>query len=278
TAVLAERVTRRPLENPAADQLYCETAGNPLFVIEALRAGWTSGPAGRGWTSPKVQVVIELRLGQLSEPARELVGVAATIGREFTSEVLASASESDEETLVRGLDELWRRRIVREQGADAYDFSHDKIREVAYLALSPARRRHLHLRVAQALERLRPHDPGPVSGQIAGHYERAGAVGPAVTWYQRAAEAAQHLYASADADRLLSRALDLLRAHPDTAERQTQELAVLTAFPGPLVAVEGYASSRLAEVQRRALEIARALGVEPAPPLLRSLALASLST
>ena len=35
--------------------------------------------------------------------------------------------------MVRSLDELWRRRIVREQeGGTAYDFSHDKIRTVAY--------------------------------------------------------------------------------------------------------------------------------------------------
>ncbi|MDQ2906956.1 MAG: hypothetical protein M3Y81_25885 [Chloroflexota bacterium] len=33
-----------------------------------------------------------------------------------------------EEVLVRGLDELWQRRIVRERGGDAYDFSHDKLR------------------------------------------------------------------------------------------------------------------------------------------------------
>jgi predicted ATPase len=85
----------------------------------------------RGPLSPKVQAVIEWRLGQLSEPARDLVGVAATVGREFTTEVLAEASGADESSLVRGLDELWRRRIVRDQGPDAYDFTHDRIREVA---------------------------------------------------------------------------------------------------------------------------------------------------
>jgi tetratricopeptide (TPR) repeat protein len=41
--------------------------------------------------------------------------------------------------------------------------------------------------------------------------------------------------------------------------------------------VDGYASERLAEVQRRGLELAAELGVEPAPPLLRSTATASLA-
>jgi len=277
TAVLAERVTGHPLAEPDGVQLYAETEGNPLFVVEALRAGWKSQHAGRGWTSPKVQAVLESRLGQLSEPARDLVGIAATIGREFTSDVLMEASEADEETLVGSLDELWRRRIIREQGADAYDFSHDKVREVAYLGLSPPRRRHHHLRVAQALERLHVLDPGPMSGRIAAHYERASAASQAVRWYERAAEAAQQLHANVEAIRLLERALDLLRALPKSPARDARELEILTAIPGPVSVVEGFASSRLAGVQQRALELTSRLGVEPAPPLLRSLALASLS-
>ncbi|MGH2532664.1 MAG: ATP-binding protein [Thermomicrobiales bacterium] len=277
TAALAERLTGRQFAEPGVDQLFRETEGNPLFVVESLRAGWTSGRPERGWLSPKVQTVIESRLAQLSDSARDLVGVAATIGREFTADVLAHASDGDADTLVRGLDELWRRRIVREQGTDAYDFSHDKIREVAYLALSPARRRRNHLHVALALERLHPHDPGPLSGQMAAQFEQAGAVDQAVTSYVRAAEAAQHLHANGEAIRLWDRALDLLRTLPETPERQARELAVLSALPAPLGSVEGFASERLAEVYRRALDVARTLGVEPTPPLLRSLAVASLS-
>ena len=116
---------------------------------------------------PKVQSVLEARLAQLSPPARELAGLAATIGREFSFKLLAQASGRDEETLVRELDELWQRRIVREHGADAYDFSHDKLREVAYGSMSAARRRLLHRQAAQALETLhaaRPEDL--VSGKI----------------------------------------------------------------------------------------------------------------
>lgn len=277
TAILAQSVDGHRLEASDADQLYRETEGNPLFVVEALRAGWQSRHRGRGWTSPKVQAVIESRLGQLSDSARDLVGIAATIGREFTADVLAGASETDENTLVRGLDELWRRRIIREQGADAYDFSHDKIREVAYLALSPVRRRHHHLRIAQAIERTYAFQSGPVSGQIADHYDRAGMRSQAILWYQRAAEAAQQLHAHGEAVRLLERALDLLRELPRTAERDAREMEILTTFPGLLSPIDGYESSRVAVIRHRALELAQALGVEPAPPLLRSLALASLS-
>jgi tetratricopeptide (TPR) repeat protein len=256
TAVLAGR-------DVDADRLFAETEGNPLFVVEALRAGWSGGPAA---LSPRVQAVIEARLAQLSEPARELVDVAATIGRGFTVDMLARATSADDATLVPALDELWRRRIVADHGADAYDFTHDKIREVAYLALSPPRRRDMHLRVARALEALHAHDPGPVSGELAVQYDRAGEADEAVMWYRRAAEAALERYANADALRLLERALALTR----DSER---ELAIIVATLGALASVEGYASSRLVEFQRRALELAQ----EPDSVLLRSLALAALT-
>lgn len=114
TTALAERFASNPFNELETARLYAETEGNPLFLVEALRAGWTGDQAARRRLTPKVQAVIESRLAQLSQPSRDLVGLAATIGREFTADVLAQASEGDEETLVRGLDELWRRQIVRE--------------------------------------------------------------------------------------------------------------------------------------------------------------------
>ena len=125
-----------------AQRLYAETEGNPLFVVEALRAGWT--PARP--LSPRVQSVIEARLAQLSDPARDLVAVAAMIGREFTIDVLAARAGSDEDALVRGLDELWRRRIVREQGGGrdgaATTSATTRSARSPTSASRPARRRH----------------------------------------------------------------------------------------------------------------------------------------
>jgi DNA-binding SARP family transcriptional activator len=276
TAALAEWLAGGPLDGPAADRLHDETEGNPLFVVEALRAGWAGDRPGGAGLSPKVQAVIESRLARLAAPAQELVGVAATIGREFTAELLARVSGADQDALVGGLDELWRRRIVREQGVDAYDFSHDKIREVAYLALGPARRRQHHLHVAQALERLHPADPGPFSAQLATHYDRAGAAEQAIAWYAEAAAAAQRLHANLEAVRLMERGLDLVVALPDAEQRDRRELALRTALLAPLGAVEGFASSRLQAQQWRALDLAHTLGAEPAPPLLRSVTISGL--
>ncbi len=219
TASLATNLCGRELDPAYVTLVYRETEGVPLFIVETVRAGLLAGarereiwPTGAGLSSlpPKVQSVIEARLTQLSPPARELAGLAATIGREFTFGVLAGASDHPEDTLVRGLDELWRRRIVREQGAEGYDFSHGKLREVAYARLSAARRRWLHCRVARALEVCHASDLDAVSHQVAAHYERASMPEQAIPYYRQAAEVARRIYANQAAISYFRRALALL--------------------------------------------------------------------
>ena len=91
------------------------------------------------------------------------------------------------------LDELWQKHIVREQGDNLYDFSHDKIREVAYTEISKPQRRLLHRRIAEALAATNARDLEPVSSQIAAHYDRAGIAEQAILFYQRAAGVAQRI-------------------------------------------------------------------------------------
>ena len=268
TRVLAERIEGRRLGRGAADELYRRTEGNPLFVLEGLRAG-TSGE--------RVQAVIESRLARLSEPARNLAGLAATVGREFSVDVVADAGDAGEDEFLAALDELWRRRIVRERGRDAYDFTHDRIREVAYLGTGPVRRGRLHLRVAGALARVHAGDLDAVSGQLAAHLERGGDLEAAVGWYRRAAAVAVSRHAEADAIRQLDRAAALVRMQPEGKAREEQELALVLASLAPAATAQGYGSPHLGELQRRGLELVALLGVEPEPPLLRSAAVTALA-
>ncbi|HTP08786.1 MAG TPA: tetratricopeptide repeat protein, partial [Anaerolineae bacterium] len=195
-------------DSARADCLYRETEGNPLFIVETVRAG---ADCVEPDTLPAtVQAVITTRLSQLSPQARELMELAAIVGREFTFEILRQANGTDEETLIRGLDELWQRRIIREIGVSAYDFSHGKLREVAYANLSSAHRRLLHRRVAEALIAIHADDVDSISAQVAAHYQQAGLARQAVTYYSWAATAAQRVYADEDVVTYLSHALDLL--------------------------------------------------------------------
>ncbi|MFY7067374.1 ATP-binding protein [Nocardiopsis changdeensis] len=266
TALLAEHVAGRRLEPDELDRLYGSSEGSPLFVIEALKP---DAPA----SARRVQAVITGRLARLSPPAARLAGAAAAIGRAFTADVLAAATDLSEPEFVSALDELWRRGIIRARGVNSYDFSHGRIRDAAYAALGPPRRRQAHLAVAYALEQ---RDEQAAAAVLASHHEKAGATEAAVRWYTRAAEDAQWLHAHADAVHALERALDLtgrLTAGPETSALQ---LRLLTALPAPLVACEGYGSERMDRIHRRALRIAGRLGREPEPPLVWSLAMTAL--
>jgi DNA-binding SARP family transcriptional activator len=271
TAALAERLGAR-LDADGIRALQAATGGNPLLVTEAVRGGWS--PAGP--VSPRVKALLEARLAALTPEALELVRDAVTVGREFTAAILAAAAERDPDDLVPALDELWRRRIVRDQGADAYDFSHDLLRQVAYDQLGPAERRRRHLRVARALEHIGRHigrHTGGDAGRLAVHYERAGRPAEAVAWSLRAAEAAQELLDTDEAVRLLERAAGLAQGLPGPEP----ELAVRTAMLVPLAGRDGFDAPSLAAAHARALELTSAAGAEPSAPLLRSLAMASLS-
>jgi tetratricopeptide (TPR) repeat protein len=116
-----------------------------------------------------------------------------------------------------------------------------------------------------------------MSAQLASHYDRAGAVREAIRWYAIAAEEAQRMHASSEAVRLLNRAVELVRTLPETRDRHEHELALLTALLVPLGNVGGWVSDGLTEPQLRAHELSRRVGVEPAPTVLRSLALTTLS-
>lgn len=171
-----------PMSDGAIRRLYRETEGNPLFVVETLRSGSEDAET----VPPRVRSVLEARLARLSPAARELAGLAAVIGREFTYDVLRACSALSPDSLIPALDELWRRRIIREHGRGAYDFSHDKIREVAYAASGPARRRWLHLTAAQALLVVHADALDEVAGQVAGHFDRADAPAEVVRYYRLA--------------------------------------------------------------------------------------------
>ncbi len=237
TLSLAEQVAGHPLDEAILNRLHYETEGNPLFVIEMVRVGTLEQQRqgqheqlGTGQPlpllaqpastlPPTVHTVLAARLAQLSQEARELASLAAVIGREFSFTVLSRVSGEPEEVLVRGLDELWQRRIVREQGADAYDFSHEKLRQQAFTSLSTAHRRLLHRRVAETLASTSTDEQDAASSQIAAHYEQAGLPGRAIPYYLQAGSVAGRVYAHEEALTALQRAAILLASPLHTPQQ-----------------------------------------------------------
>jgi DNA-binding SARP family transcriptional activator/tetratricopeptide (TPR) repeat protein len=243
TRELAEAISGRRL--PAADTglLYAATGGFPLYIIEAARG------------TP----VLRKRLEQGTATAREVAGLAAAVGTSFTLNLLAEASDLDADAVVDAVDELWRRRIVREI-RDGYDFSHDLLRETAYAEVSPPKRWLLHRRIARSLELLHAADTDSVAGQLAEQYARAGQPERAVAYYQRAADIAAGRFAHAEAIRLHSKALSIIASRPAGRGRDECELGVLEAMAAPLNAEYGYSSPELQRALERTIDLAGSLG------------------
>ena len=272
TATMAALVASHALPPEAAVRLWAETEGNPLFIVEAVRAGFGTRAPGPVALTPTVHAVISARLDRLTAGARRLAEVAATIGREFTVPVLAAAAGRTEDDLTDDLDELWQRHVVRVRGA-AYDFSHDRLREVALESISPARRRMLHRCVAEAIEAQHAGDLGPVSARLAVHLADAGLGPRAVEAYERAARHAYQVFALDACIALVQRALRLLDESPRSVARDETELRLLSALGVPLVARLGYGAPQVRHCYERALTLHRRLGRCPDPSVLRGLAL-----
>jgi DNA-binding SARP family transcriptional activator len=275
TAALAARLSAEDTIDPElAARLWRETEGNPLFVIEAVRAA-ISSDGSQAVLTPTMRAVLGARLGQLPDGARRLAEVAAVIGRPFSVGLIVSATGIGEHELVDHVDELWRRRIIRDQGL-AYDFSHDKLRAVALEMVGPARRRQLHRAVAEALMIEHHGNVEAVSPQLAAHYDQAGMVEPAIDAYRRAGARAVAVSALDEAVTMFRRALSLLADLPTSPDRDALELDIRIALGSPLVALEGYGSDSAHRLYERALSLCRKLHRPVDAPILRGLGLARL--
>jgi DNA-binding SARP family transcriptional activator len=256
TARVAEAISGQRLSRADGDLLHAATGGFPLYIVEAAR-----GAADPDGTLPvgDLAAVLRKRLDQGTESAREVAGLAAAVGTNFTLDLITEASDLDADRVVEAVDELWRRRIIREF-QDGYDFSHDLLRDTAYEGISPPRRWLLHRRIAQGLELLHAEDTDSVAAQLAEQYARAARPERAVAYYRRAADIAAGRFAHAEEIRLHEKALAIIAAAPPGRDRDSRELAVLEAMAAPLNARYGYSSPQVRQALERSIALAESLG------------------
>lgn len=233
-------------------RLHSQTGGFPLFVVESLRGGST------GWS--RIDAILSGRLAQLTPPADELVGLAAAVGRNFSLELLGAAAGVDDNVVVAAVDQMWRRRLLREHSSNTYDFSHDLLRDAAYSQLTAPHKRLVHRRIAAAMERLYSDDLDRTAAWIADQYERGGQAGRAVDYHARAARAASAVFAHDDSVAHYERALALLVDIPPGAARDRLELDLRDGMLPSLIALKGYAARELGSSLERMVEVSRCLG------------------
>jgi DNA-binding SARP family transcriptional activator/Tfp pilus assembly protein PilF/energy-coupling factor transporter ATP-binding protein EcfA2 len=211
-----------------AETLFTESEGLPLYVAEAL----ASPIRGNGPTPGGVAALLRSRIEATGVLAHQVLSAAATIGRSFELQTVRLASGRGEEETIAGLEELVRRGLIVEvepngAGDIRYDFSHGRLRDVAYESIGLARRRLLHRRVAEALRSGgAPRDDATRWSLIAFHEELAGRSPEAAVAHRLAGEHARAVSANPEAREHLEAAIAL--GDPNVAELHESLADVLT--------------------------------------------------
>lgn len=246
SALLATLFGQQTVSPEFAAALHRETEGNPFFIEEVVKSLIEQGEIYRSdgeWnrkeahelTLPQsVKEAIGHRLDRLSEPAVDALRTAAALGKTFSFRELAAVATASEDELLDVLDEAERAQLIRAhrdepQVADASDdsfaFTHDKIREVLYEEMNPIRRRRLHQRIGEALERFYDASGATVpaaanehAADLAYHFTQAGDLARSLAHLQRAAAAAERVFAHDEALRYLEEARESAEALQRTAD------------------------------------------------------------
>jgi predicted ATPase/DNA-binding XRE family transcriptional regulator len=248
-----------------AERLHRETEGNPFFlmsILQSLNEGETRldklASGSTGLLPDALRAAVKARLAHVPKTIRPLLESAAVLGRRFDFDTLLDVTRETEASLLDALEELVRRRLLREEPEGGFfDFSHDKVREVVYRETGGVRRRLLHQSVAEALERRGEATTHERDALLAEHYERANVWSKALHYLLNAAGHSQKLFAMRDALHWLDRAVALAEAHPEALDAQ-QHLA-LYERRGAARAQSGQTQGAVADM-RRVIEVLRAGG------------------
>jgi class 3 adenylate cyclase/tetratricopeptide (TPR) repeat protein len=238
--------------------------GVPLFVEELTR---DSIERGKRSTPSEIPATLhDSLMARLDRrgPARELAQIGAVIGREFSHELLRLIANLSDRQLQLALDDLVDAdllHVARNEPDKSYKFKHALVQDAAYNILLKSRRRELHQRIAQILEKQSAELSAPEL--LAHHYTEAGLIAEAVRYWRRAGRKAIERSANAEAVVQLRRGLELLKTLPPNSERVMEEVNLQIALTTPLIATGGYTVPEVEKASRRALDLCQQLGETP---------------
>ena len=279
---IAEMIRRvahgKALPPEVVAQIVAKTDGVPLFVEELTKMVLESGLLREGeeryeLTGPLPPLAIPTtlhdslmaRLDRLAT-IKGLAQLGATLGREFSYDLLQAVSPWDEATLRQGLQQLVEAEFLYQRGLPphaTYLFKHALIQDAAYQSLLRSTRQRHHQHIAQVVE-ARFADLCEMQPELlAHHYTESGMLAQAVPYWQRAGQRAIERSANLEAVAHLGKGLEVLRTLPDTPERTQQELDLQTTLGPVLMATKGFAAPEVEAAYARARELCRQVGETP---------------
>ncbi len=155
--------------------------------------------------------LLAARLDHLG-PAKQVLQVAAVIGRDFSRALVAGVSQLADEELDQSLNRAVESGlVVREEPGQAatYRFRHALIQEAAYASMLKSRRRMLHNRIARIAEAGAPELRDTKPEWLARHYFEAGEAGQAAALWLEAGRRAKGAFANSEATAHLLSCLEM---------------------------------------------------------------------
>jgi DNA-binding NarL/FixJ family response regulator len=250
----------RPVRTDSLDAIYSLTEGNPFFVEESLKALMAAGDifyADGAWDRKPLALLhiprslndaVEQRVARLSTDARQVLVLAAVVGRRFDYALLQRLARRDEAELLPLLKELIAAQLVVEESADRFAFRHALTRQAIYSGLLARERAALHRTIAETAEQTFKDALDPYVADLAYHHFEAGSWERALAYAQRAGERAQALGAPLAAVEQYDRALAAAEA--------------LATAPAPaLHLARGHAYETLGDFEHARADYEQALGL-----------------
>ncbi|HYC24608.1 MAG TPA: hypothetical protein VEC58_01105, partial [Roseiarcus sp.] len=273
--VLIRRVAHdKPLPPDLLWQIRERAAGNPLFLEEVTRSVMESGALveqERSWeligalssemVPASMEASIMARIDRLGE-ARALFQLGATLGREFSEDLLVAVAELPKESVRGQLKKMLDSGLIfRHEGPSVvYAFKHALVRDAAYNSLVRATRQRHHARIAEVLAERFPEVSRNRPELLAHHLSGASVHAEAATHWHAAGQTAARRSAVREAVAHFRRALADLEWLPLDDARREKELSVLTALAPVLTMAYGWASPEVADTSRRAIDLGTKLG------------------
>ena len=196
------------------DQIIERAAGNPFFIEEVVRSFIDEGIVvlkGEGFeVTEKIETVIipqtisdvlMARIDRLEDKTRNLVKVASVIGRNFFYKILTDVVKTIDDIDHR-LSYLKEIQLIKERKRMEeleYLFKHALAQEAAYQSILDQKRRELHLKVADSIEKVFREKLPEFYGMLAYHYSQGENLDKAEEYLIKAGEEALRSSASSEA-------------------------------------------------------------------------------
>jgi predicted ATPase/class 3 adenylate cyclase len=259
-------------------QVVAKTDGVPLFVEEltkmVLESGLLQERADRyEITGPVPPLAIPTtlhdsltaRLDRLAA-VKGLAQLGATLGREFSYDLLHAVAPWDDETLHRGLQQLVAAEFLYQQGLPpqaTYRFKHALIQDAAYQSLLRSTRQQYHQQIAQVFEARFPALVETQPELVAQHYTAAGCHEQAVVYWQWAGQHASDRSAHLEAISYCTTGIELLKTLSETPARTQHAVTLHIALGAALQIAKGHAAPEVEHAYTRAYALCQQVGETP---------------